>query len=65
MIDKLKLCGCGGEVLFSNEERCESCFARDTKRWHGRSQRVKSYPYLKEDVHANHRTDSGAGHNCR
>ena len=48
-VEKIKLCVCGGIIRFSNEDRCEACFSRDTERWHGRSQRVSSYPYLKSD----------------
>ena len=32
---------CGRPVVFSNEDRCEDCWADDQWRWSGRSQRVK------------------------
>jgi len=44
----LKLCACGNLIEFSNEDCCENCFAHKSERLHGRSQRVKSYPWMEE-----------------
>jgi hypothetical protein len=45
-MDLPKLCMCGNPVEYSNEDRCEDCFVTGTMRYHGRSQRVKSVPWL-------------------
>jgi hypothetical protein len=50
-MDLPKYCVCGNEIKYSNEARCEECYVEDTVRWHGRAQRVVSYPYL-ESEHA-------------
>lgn len=41
-----KLCLCGNPIQFSNEDSCEMCFSLRADRLHGRSQRVKSLPWL-------------------
>lgn len=33
-------CACGAEVKFSNEDRCEDCWALDQQKYHGRSMRA-------------------------
>jgi hypothetical protein len=55
----LKLCACGNLIEFSNEDSCEDCFANTTERHHGRSQRVKSYPWLEGDTNEQ---DQDRGH---
>jgi hypothetical protein len=37
----LKCIYCGDDVVFTNENRCEDCFANDQRTWHGRPLRVK------------------------
>lgn len=46
LVDLPKLCACGRQIKFSNEDRCEECFCEETIRFHGRSQRIKSLPWL-------------------
>lgn len=36
----LRCIRCGNLVTFSNEDRCENCFAEDAIRWHGNHQLV-------------------------
>lgn len=38
------VCVCGNPIKFSNEERCEECFAFGAHNYHGRSQRVEYLP---------------------
>ena len=37
----LKCDYCGHDVTFTNENRCEDCFANDQQIWHGNATRVK------------------------
>jgi hypothetical protein len=41
---------CGKVVTFSNEERCEDCYATDQSRFSGKSARVKAVA-LREESH--------------
>jgi len=46
LVDLPKLCECGNPIKFSNEDCCDVCFSLKADRYHGRSQRVKSYRWL-------------------
>lgn len=43
MIELPKWCACGNIVTFSNEDRCEQCYASDQERWHGKNQLVDTF----------------------
>jgi hypothetical protein len=45
----LKCVHCGGDVTFTNENRCEDCFAIDQEFWHGRPSRAKLEKPSEED----------------
>lgn len=40
---------CGGEVTYTNENRCEDCFADDQQLWHGRDLSVNLHKATEED----------------
>ncbi len=54
-----KLCVCGNPIKFSNEDCCENCFSLRADRLHGRSQRIKHYPWLK-GTHEDNQTHARA-----
>lgn len=51
------LCACGEIVRYSNEDCCEDCFIVKSERYHGRSQRVVSYPWM-EAEHAENQAEN-------
>lgn len=44
IIEQVQICRCGNQVVFSNELRCEDCFAKDSEIFSGRDSNVVTLP---------------------
>lgn len=50
-----RLCVCGQPIQFSNEDRCEDCFAADSERYDGRSRHVDTPIFSAKEEQAHNR----------